>query len=253
MNFNQSTYLQRIQYTGPLTPTLEVLQNLQRAHLFHVPFENLDVYLKRPIELGIDHFYTKIVQKNRGGFCYELNGLFCELLRRLGFDAEMVSCRVFNVKKQDYGAEFDHLAILVKIGESRYLTDVGFGDFTRKPLHFVLGETQHDPNGTFVLDTYENDYFRVNKKTNATWNPEYIFQDKSRVLSEFAGMCHYHQHHPESHFTGKRLISKPLENGRITLTGNILKRTSGDKVEETPINNEEEFKSILLDSFQVRL
>ncbi len=252
MKFNQSTYLQRIQYTGSLAPTLDVLQNLQRAHLFQVPFENLDVYLKRPIELGIDPFYTKIVQDNRGGFCYELNGLFFELLRSLGFEAAMVSCRVFDDKK-GYGAEFDHLAILVKIGESRYLTDVGFGDFTMKPLHFVLEETQKDPNGIFVFDTYEKDYFRINKKTNDVWRPEYIFQDKTRALTEFAGMCHYHQHHPESHFTGKRLISKPLENGRITLTGNILKRTSGDKVEETPINNEEEFNNILLDSFQVRL
>jgi len=252
LKFNQSIYLQRIRYAGPLQPTLKVLQNLQSAHLFQVPFENLDVHLQRPIVLDVDRFYTKIVEQNRGGFCYELNGLFYELLVSLGFAAYRISCRVFNAEK-GYGADFDHLAILVKIGETQYLTDVGFGDFTMQPLAFVLGKKQEDPNGIFVFDNDKEGFFRVQKKMETTWSPQYIFQNKAKTLLDFSAMCDYHQNNPASHFTQKRLISKPIEEGRITLTGNILKIRKGKKLEERKIKNKEEFDQILWDFFEVKI
>ncbi len=69
-------YLNRIKYSEPLEPNLDTLKKLQKSHLLNVPFENLDIHNGIPIELSVDRIYEKIVNQNRGGFCYELNGLF---------------------------------------------------------------------------------------------------------------------------------------------------------------------------------
>ncbi len=83
-------YLDRIAYTGPLVPNPEVLRNLHRAHLLSVPFENLDIALGREIVCDESAFVRKIVERRRGGFCYELNGAFAALLRAIGFQVTLL-------------------------------------------------------------------------------------------------------------------------------------------------------------------
>ncbi len=223
-------YLYRIRYTGSLTPTKEVLADLQLHHLLNVPFENLDIHYQNPIYLDLEKIYSKIIDEQRGGFCYELNGLFFELLISLGFNAKRISARVFDSKKNDYGKEFDHLAIIVEIQQNEYLVDVGFGDFTFNPLHLKLNEIQNDQRGDFIIEKYKNEYYKVSKLIDGKWQPEYIFSPETRELKEFGGMCTYHQTSPYSHFTQKRLITKPSINGRVTITGDQLKITENEKV-----------------------
>src|SRR4051794_25362765 len=88
-----AAYLDRIRHTGSRAPTIEALRALHRAHLHAVPFENLDIHLGRPIRLDPGAFFRKIVGERRGGFCYELNGLFAELLAALGFEVSLLSAR----------------------------------------------------------------------------------------------------------------------------------------------------------------
>src|SRR6266550_6884083 len=125
-------YLQRISYTGPLVPIAETLRLLQVAHLQTVPFENLSIHSGEPIVLDDDALFEKIVRRRRGGFCYELNGLFAALLRALGFDVKMLSARVANAEGI-FGPDFDHMTLLVTLAEP-WLVDVGFGDSFLEPL-----------------------------------------------------------------------------------------------------------------------
>src|SRR5512145_3494995 len=104
-------YLARIGYDGPLAVDPQVLRDLHRAHLLAVPFENLDIHHGRRIELGLDSIYDEIVRRRRGGFCYELNGLFAWLLERLGFELQRHSARVCGAAGQ--GPVFDHLTLQV--------------------------------------------------------------------------------------------------------------------------------------------
>src|SRR4030095_16487825 len=92
-------YLQRLGYNGSIQPTIELLQVLQKRHLLNVPFENLDIHYKVPIQLDLETIFEKVVIKKRGGFCYELNGIFYEMLRSIGIDLKMISARVV-----DHGA-----------------------------------------------------------------------------------------------------------------------------------------------------
>lgn len=249
---NKENYLDRIKYSGPLEPNLCFLNKLQKNHLLNVPFENLDIHYQRPIELNIERIYEKIVQHNRGGFCYELNGLFYELLLSLGFNAKRVSARVYK-KDKEYSPEFDHFAIIVKINDTEYLTDVGFGEFIFKPLELQFGIIQKDQRASFLIDKYKDGHLRVNKITNGKLRPELIFKNVERELEEFTGMCEYHQTNPKSHFTKKRLISIPTETGRITISGNTLKLKTGDTITEKELENENEFEKELWNRFQIKI
>ena len=228
---------------------LETLKLLQKQHLLHIPFENLDIHWKRPVLLDAERFYEKIVVEKRGGFCYELNGLFYELLTEIGFRSKIISARVYNGK--DFGAEYDHLAILTEIGDEEYLVDVGFGDFTAEPLKFVLDIEQQDENGTFLIRKFDEEYFEVVKKVGEAWKSEYIFKDWARVLEAFDKMCNFHQTSPESHFTQGKVCSLMLENGRKTLTDKKFIETRNGEKNETEINSEDEFNEILMREFQI--
>lgn len=244
-------YLARIGFgSDEIVRDVATLNRLQRSHLLAVPFENLDIHWKRPIVLDLGSFYKKIVADKRGGFCYELNGLFNELLTDLGFETRLVSARVFN--GSGYGPEFDHAAIIVKIGADEYLTDVGFGAFTTEPLRLTLDAEHVDPAGCFTIRKRDDDYFEVLKRDAGAWRSEYIFQDIARELGEFSEMCDFHQFSPESHFTKGKGCSIVTETGRKTLIEkNFIVTSPGGEKKETPVNSEEEFYDLLLREFGI--
>ncbi|MEP7143381.1 MAG: arylamine N-acetyltransferase [Ferruginibacter sp.] len=244
-------YIERINYAGPVDPTFEVLSELQIMHLLHVPFENLDIHNNTKIDLT--NLFDKIVVRKRGGFCYELNGLFYGLLKELGFKVKMVSARVYNDKK-NYGAEFDHIALIVKIEDDTYVVDVGFGEFSSYPIKIALDKETIDPRGIFRIEIFNESYKVIKKKnTNGAFIPEYIFSEKERQLEDFYGMCNYHQTSRESHFTQNRICSLPTKNGRITLTGDTVKITENGKVKETQLSNGGQIRRALWNYFGIKL
>ena len=244
-------YLQRINYTDPIDPTAEVLSTLQLMHLMHVPFENLDIHNHTKIDLT--NLFDKIVTRRRGGFCYELNGLFYQLLKEIGFTVKMVSARVYGGKK-GYSPEFDHMALIVKIQNDDYLVDVGFGEFASYPIKIELNKETIDPRGIFNIEMFDENYKVVNKKNvDGKFIPEYIFSGKERQLHEFYDRCHYHQTSNESHFTQKRICSLPTQNGRITLAGDTLKITEPGAAKERKLNNEQEIQEALWNYFGIKL
>lgn len=245
-------YLERIAYKGSLNPDLEVLQALQKRHLFHIPFENLEIHYGGPILLKKDLIFDKIVKRGRGGFCYEMNGLYYFLLKEIGFEVRRVEGRVFSTRRKEYGLPFDHLTIIVTVEEQEYLCDVGYGEFSIHPLPIVFDEIIPDQRGDFKMIRKEP-FIKVFKKGKDNWLPEYIFTEATQSWEAFEEMCNYHQSNPESTFTQKKLITQATENGRITLTGKKLKIKEGQDLEEFNIDNEAVFKKTLLDNFKVTI
>lgn len=249
---NTREYLARIgaDNIGSVADT-NTLRMLQRQHLLNVPFENLDIHWGRPITLDTDKFYQKIVRENRGGFCYELNGLFNELLRDIGFQTRLVSGRVGD-GHGNFSEEYDHLAILVIIGEMHHLADVGFGAFTSWPLQFIPDLEQEDDAGVFVIRPYRDEYFEAAKKEENGWRSEYIFKPLGRDLSEFEARCEYQQTSPKSHFTKNKICSLMTVNGRKTLTDTKFIVTKDGAKTETPVYSNEEFDELLLNEFGIK-
>jgi N-hydroxyarylamine O-acetyltransferase len=248
MNVRQ--YFERINYKGPADNTFEVLAKLQEQHLMHVPFENLDI--QNHIKIDLNNLFDKIVRRKRGGFCYELNGLFYQLLKEIGFSVTIVSARVYARVTKIYSPEFDHMTLMVSIAEVYYLVDVGFGEFSLSPITTETGDETTDSRGIFKIELSAKNYKVVQKKDAAgTFIPEYMFSEKPRRVEEFYERCKYHQTSPESHFTQKRICSLPTENGRISLTGNTLKITEKEVATERQLKNEDEVRQVLLDYFGI--
>ena len=244
-------YLERINYAGATNTTLEVLSTLQRLYLMHVPFENLDIHNNTKIDLT--NLFDKIVTRKRGGFCYELNGLFYDLLKAIGFTVKMVSARVYN-GKNGYSKEFDHMTLIVTIADDDFLVDVGFGEFALTPIKIELNKEINDPAEIFKIEHLDETYKVVKKKnTVGEFIPEYIFSEKERQLQDFYGMCNYHQTSSESHFTKKIICSLPMENGRITLTGDTLKITENGLVSQRKLSDEQEINKVLWNYFGIQL
>ena len=249
--FDVSKYLARIGLDEPGTVAgVGRLKLLQRQHLLNVPFENLDIHWRRPIILDPRNFYRKIVSENRGGFCYELNGLFNELLRELGFETRLLSARVSS-GNGEFSPEYDHLAIMVIFGELHYLADVGFGEFAAEPLLFAPDLEQQDDNGTFVIRSRADEYYEVLKKDNDDWKSEYMFRPYGHDLSEFESRCRWHQKSPESHFRKGKICSLMTLEGRKTLSDERYIVTRRKERSETPVKSEEEFNSILAREFGI--
>lgn len=229
---NVIQYLERILYVGDIEPTYDALKRLQKSHVLTIPFENLDIQYGKPIDLDIWALFDKIVERKRGGFCFELNGLFCELLREIGFNAHLISARVFS-KETGFGAPFDHAAICVKFEQRNYLVDVGFGEFAFEPLLIGSNETQQDERGRFLIEKQEDGDYLVSKVEHGKKKMEYIFELSEYELNDFEGMCLYHQTSPLSPFTQRKLITIPFLNGRFTLTSDkfIHKIASRLKIE----------------------
>jgi N-hydroxyarylamine O-acetyltransferase len=244
-------YLARIRYTGPATPTYETLRALHSAHLQAVPFENLDIALGRKIVLDEDAILHKIIHQRRGGFCYELNGAFAALLSALGFQTTLLSARV----ARDTGGEspeFDHLALRVDLDQP-WLVDVGFGESFLEPLRLQTERNQIDPVGTFRLMPTGERLQLEKLGRNGIWKPQYSFAQTPRSLQDFAGMCHYHQTSPESHFTQKRISSQATPDGRITLSGMKLIVTRNGHREESELTSENEREEALQKYFGIEL
>jgi N-hydroxyarylamine O-acetyltransferase len=246
-----ATYLARIGYSGPVEVGAESLRALHRAHLFTVPFENLDISLGRKIAVDQDAILKKIIDLRRGGFCYELNSAFAALLGALGFNVTLLSARVARPNGSE-GPEFDHLTLRVGLEET-WLADVGFGDSFLEPLRLKTGIEQADPAGIFRFVQREERWNMQKRESDGSWKPQYSFTLDPRRLTDFAAMCHFHQTSPESSFTTKRICSRATPQGRITLAEMKLITTIRGEREERTLGSEEERKKILEEQFGIRL
>lgn len=250
-----SAYLDRIGFIEPIKPDAHTLRGLQTAHMQSVPFENLDIGLKRPIRLDEGSLWKKIVVEKRGGFCYELNGLFAWLLRQIGFDVTYLNARVFN-GVGELGIEFDHLALLVQVpGESeRWLADVGFGDSFIEPLNFEERGEQAQAPRAYRLEEIQNGYIVWQRDYDGSWARQYFFDlVPRRFPDDYEAGCLYHQTSPKSSFTRGSIISRATEGGRISLEDGRLIVTRNGQRTKRPLKDRDEYHALLKQHFDVTL
>ncbi len=249
---NLRAYLRRIGITGPLRADARTLKRLQRQHLFTVPFENLSIHMGEPISLDLAALHDKIVRRRRGGFCYELNGLFAELLRRLGYRVTLLSAGVAR-DAGGFGPEYDHLLLLVEL-DRRWMVDVGFGENFKSPLDLDAVGAQVQGSKAYRI-LRRDDFHLLQERSGAgRWKDSYRFTLVPRELADFAGMCRYHQTSPDSHFTGNRVCSLATPTGRKTLSGMKLIETGRNGARRVrAVIDDAEYRQLLREQFGVRL
>lgn len=224
-------------------PTLALLSELQERHLHVVPFENLSVHLGEDIVLDPAALVAKIVERRRGGFCYELNGAFAALLTELGFEVEMLAARVKD------GPLFDHLGLRVTVDGTPWLVDVGFGRFTHRPIRLDVDTPQADPGGTFTVTVGEHGDLAIDRDGE----PEYTAETRPRVLADFGPTCWYQRTSPASHFTQSLVCTRLTDTGRVTLSGRTLIRNRGEARDERTLSTDAEVLAAYHEHFGIVL
>lgn len=243
-------YLKRIGVKKITEINLETLQQLKLNHMLYVPFENLDVMNHVPIPLDVKTYYKKIVLNQRGGFCYELNGLFNWLLQNLGFNSYLISATVKR-RNGSWAKEGSHAAQIVELDQP-YLVDVGFGDSVRTPLP-LTGEAGEDIGGVYRVVEIKKEIFDLQRQNKEhQWNTLYRFDTTPKQLTDFEEVCHFNQTSPTSHFTQKEIISMATLDGRVTLSGNSLLHTHHGEKQKMDVSKNE-ISSVLKKYFNINL
>lgn len=250
---NLENYLNRIQYSGTAEVSVETLNELHRCHVMNIPFENFHVINRIPIVLDQSIFYSKIVENRRGGFCYELNGLFAKALQEIGFDTYFIGCGVFIPPRNEFGSNYGHLAIITTIEDRLYLTDVGFGDAFLEPLELKFDAPIFQSGTYYRLSKLpEGEILLEKSKDNEVYQKMYKFSLEKRNLEEFADACEFHQTSPLAPFNKKPLCSRATSTGRITLTSNSLTITEGLQKTELPVLSSSHFDELLQEHFEMQ-
>ncbi len=234
-------------------PTLE---RLQRAHVLTVPFETFsiggDPFGDRDgggVSLSLPTLYEKIVDERRGGFCFELNGLFGWLLSELGFDVTRLAGRMV----QAIEVPANHHPLLVRLDRA-YVVDVGMGSpMLRSPI--ALGES-NPPDGAGVSwrlvesDRPDADYLLQYRTETGEWTDRYVFDTTPRSLRYFAATCEYLQSAPESGFTDDPVATMATPDGHKKLNPETFSVTRGGETEERSIDADE-YYSLLETEFDI--
>lgn len=242
-------YLKRIGVPRPVSPDLGTLRELQLAHLHAVPFENLSIHLGEPIVLDQDALVSKVVQRRRGGFCYELNGAFAALLREFGYQVSMLSARVFDAGGRP-GLPFDHMTLRVDLAEP-WLVDVGFGRFAVRPLRLDHRVPQPDPDGMFRIAESPSGHGDLDVVSDGM--PAYRIDPRPYQLADFGPACWFQQTWPDSHFRQSLTCSILTASGRVTLSGDRLITTEGGERTERSLSGNAEILAAYRTYFDINL
>ena len=222
-----------------LQPTAELLQSLHYAHCTTVPYENLDIIRNIPLSLNEDDIFRKVVSEGKGGYCFELNGLFGWLLRELGYKAEDRASRYLRGEAEIPMRRHRVLRVTAADG-TVWCCDVGIGEVCpRYPVQILEGVEQaqlgecyrfrKDPFLGWVLqDLYRGE-----------WRDFYSFTEEPQLTKDFVALSFYCEKHPDSPFIHQEMFSLKTADGRITLDGHTLKVFHNDSVSVKECTDEE--------------
>lgn len=229
---NIKNYLNRLTMEDELTTTIKRLTTLQQNHVKRIPFENIDIMNNKEIVLDEEQFYKKIIENNRGGICYELNGLFNLLLNKLTIDSYLIAATITNCEM-----EKTHACIISTIDTNKFLVDVGFGNIYQGPIP-LDGKMVEDVSGSYYIKHVAHDEYSVIRIKESEETVLYNFFDTSVTLKSFSEALYFNTHSPNSVFNKKELITIATDTGRVTLTDkNILKISTGSDQIKQKITN----------------
>jgi N-hydroxyarylamine O-acetyltransferase len=244
---NLTDYLKRVGFDGTPRADLATLRALQRAHVHTVPFENIDVQLRRPVSLNKEEIYEKIVRRRRGGWCYELNGLMGWALREIGFDVMRVSAGVMrdSLGDQQLG---NHLCLLVRL-DRPYLVDVGFGSSLLAPLALEQGSREDWPYRVAVEEVAEG-YWRFTEQEQAA---PFSFDFKPSAADEslLDAKCLYQQTHSASPFVQNLVAKRRVTDAYFTLRGRVFTNVGAAGTQKTVLNSPSELLACLRERFDL--
>lgn len=218
--FDLDAYCRRIGFSGARSPSLETLAAIHRRHTGTIPFENLDPFLRRPVQLDPASLQRKIVQGGRGGYCFEHNLLLSRVLREIGFEVTDLAARVVWGAATDAIRPRSHMLLLVKVHGRRYVADAGFGGQTLTcPLRLEANVEQVTPHEPFRLVRRggKTEVFEMQSRIGAEWKALYRFDLQEQFPADYEVTSWYLSNHPNSQFVSTLIAARAGRERRYAL------------------------------------
>jgi N-hydroxyarylamine O-acetyltransferase len=239
-------YLARIGYAGPLEPNLGVLRSLVAHHSAVIPFENIDVVLGRPIELGVDALQRKMVRGGRGGYCFEQNSLLKAALEATGFRSVPLLARAAPPR--------GHMILRVELPEGSFLADVGFGNLTpTAPLALrtgVVQETLHEPFRLMPMGTE----LLLEALVDGEWGNVYRLSLEPQLPIDLEAANWFTFTRPGALFRENVVAARPGPGVRTTLfNGRMAVRQVGGGTVRTLLDGAAAYRDALVDQLGLAL
>jgi N-hydroxyarylamine O-acetyltransferase len=243
-------YLRRIEYASELRPTAAALEALHLAHATHIPFENLDILLGRPIRLDLDSIAAKLVGGRRGGYCFEHNLLFANVLERIGFQVTRLAARV--TYRTTATLPRTHMTLLVEADGGRWLADVGFGgEGLLLPVPFGSGAVSRQFLWAYRV-VRDNDSWTLQSQRDGSWTSLYVFTLEPQQQIDYEMANYYTSTHPASRFVQTLTAQLTSPDARMILRNLEMTVDRGSSVASRTLAGNEEVLDVLATTFGLR-
>ena len=252
MPFDEDAYLARTGAARPAQHNLDELTQLSRKQAFSIPFENLDILLGRGVNVSPEAIFDKLIGRRRGGYCFELNGLFLQALQHFGFDARALLARV-HVSGEASGRT--HQVSLVGLDGESWVVDVGFGtSCPRYPMPLERKDEVQDHDGLRFRYVDADPWgVMVQVEESEHWQNLYSFDLTTVCQGDIETGNHFTSTSPTSFFRKMRIATMPNERGRNTLGDLRLTRIVDGQPHVEQVDDGPEYLARLKDLFGIDL
>jgi N-hydroxyarylamine O-acetyltransferase len=252
--FRLENYLARIGYHGPTDVNYKTLAALQALHLDAIPFEALDPFLRRPVNLDLASVVAKLVDSERGGYCFEQNLLFKAALERIGFEVTPLAGRVrwMSPPESPLGPK-THMLLKVDLADGAYLADVGFGAcLLDAPLQLKTDVEQTTAMGIYRL-TQSDGLYSLGAKRGAGWRALYVFDLHPQIQADYDLGNWFTSTNPSIPLTSRLIMERLADGRRYRLVDRALSAEArdGEVITERTLRNASELSEVLRDTFKV--
>jgi N-hydroxyarylamine O-acetyltransferase len=245
-------YLRRVGHDGDAAPTFETLAALHRAHVAAIRFENLDIVLGRGISVDLDAVQTKLVERGRGGYCYEHGLLFAAVLERLGFAVQRLLARVGGEDLERPRAT-THMALRVEVDGERWLADVGFGAGLLEPLPFDAAGPRRQGGWTYELTSIRPGSWAVRELRGDEAVTLYGFDEQRLHAADVVMANHFTSTFPRSPFVNRLVVVRKEDESTLALRDRTLTLTRPDGSEDERDVGDDELADLLRETFGIPL
>ena len=249
-HFDLDSYLRRIEYAAARRPTRAVLHELHLAHACHIPFENIDPLLGRPVRLDLGSLQGKLVQARRGGYCFEQNTLFAAVLETVGFRVTRLAARVRLGATRVLART--HMLLKVELDDALWIVDVGFGaGGLLQPVPLVSGPVVQQSHWMYRA-VEEGGLWVLQALRGGAWQDLYAFTTEPQYAVDFEMANHFTSTYPESVFVRMLTAQLTSPEAHYCLRNREYVVEQGDQSNRRTLSDEE-VRQVLVDPFGLEL
>jgi N-hydroxyarylamine O-acetyltransferase len=253
--FDQNAWFERIGYSGPVAPTLELLNRLIFAHSHAISYETLDIMLGRPPKLDVTTLQEKMIAGKRGGYCFEQNMLFRAGLRSLGYQITSLQGRVVRGMAIDAPRPAIHMLLKVELPEGSYLADVGFGNLAPTAALLLKPHIEQETPHEVMRFIDVAGELTLQARLKHGWEHIYRVIPHPRYDGEYEIANWYTGTHPDTPYQGNIIAAKPGPNRtRVTMyNARVTVRDADGHAEKRWLRSDDEYRDVLRGEFGLNM